>query len=248
MEHPTHRVRHNSRRRTLTVLEKRHVTPRMVRVVLGGDDFEDFTTASADDHIKLYVPGERGDLEGRDFTPRHFDAEAKTLTIDIALHPAGPAIRWSEQAQIADTVEISGPRGSLMIADDFEWWLLIGDETALPSISRRVEALAAGVRAITLVAVSGPDEEQVFDTRADHQAVWVHRSPEEATNAEPVMEALRRLELPLGEGFVWIAAEAKVARAGRDYIVNVRRHSRQWLRASGYWIEGRSDAYERLDS
>jgi NADPH-dependent ferric siderophore reductase len=247
MEHPTRRVRHNSRRRTLTVLEKRHVTPIMVRVVLGGDDFEDFTTPSADDHIKLYVPGERSDFEARDFTPRHFDAEAKTLTIDIALHPAGPAIRWAEQAQIGDAVDISGPRGSLMIADDFEWWLLVGDETALPSISRRVEALAAGVRAVTLVAVSGPDEEQVFDTRADHQAIWIHRSPNDATNAQPVVEALKRLELPPGEGFVWIAAEAKVARAARDHLVNIRRHPRQWLRASGYWIEGRADAYERLD-
>ena len=44
MEHRTHRVRHNSRRRTLAVLEKRHVTPRMLRMDLGGEDFEDFTT------------------------------------------------------------------------------------------------------------------------------------------------------------------------------------------------------------
>jgi NADPH-dependent ferric siderophore reductase len=29
----------------------------------------------------------------RDFTPRHFDAEAKKLTVDIALHSAGPANR-----------------------------------------------------------------------------------------------------------------------------------------------------------
>ena len=64
MENRTRRIRHNSRRRTLAVLEKRHVTPRMLRIVLGGDDFEDFTTPSADDHIKLYVPGERGELEG----------------------------------------------------------------------------------------------------------------------------------------------------------------------------------------
>jgi NADPH-dependent ferric siderophore reductase len=42
-----------------------------------------------------------------------------------------------------------------MISDDFDWWLLIGDETALPSIGRRVEGLAAGVHAITLVAVAG---------------------------------------------------------------------------------------------
>jgi NADPH-dependent ferric siderophore reductase len=248
MEHRTRRVRHNSRRRTLAVLEKRHVTPRMLQIVLGGQDLEDFTTPSADDHIKLYVPGEGGDLEARDFTPRHFDAEAKKLTIDIALHPAGPAIRWAEQARIGDVVAIGGPRGSLMIADDFDWWLLIGDETALPAIGRRVEALAEGVRAITLVAVTGPAEEQVFNTRADHLAIWVHRFPNDATNAQPVVEALKRIELPPSEGFVWIAAEARVARAARDHVVNTRRHPLQWLRASGYWIEGRADAYERLDS
>jgi NADPH-dependent ferric siderophore reductase len=170
------------------------------------------------------------------------------LTIDIALHPAGPAIRWAEQAQIGDVVAISGPRGSLMIADDFDWWLLVGDETALPSIGRRVESLAEGVGAITLVAVNGPAEQQAFNTRADHQAIWIHRCPDDATNAQPIVEALKRIELPPGEGFVWIAAEAKVARAARDHIVNIRRHPVQWLRASGYWIEGQADAYERLES
>ena len=135
-----------------------------------------------------------------------------------------------------------------MIADDFDWWLLIGDETALPAIGRRVEGLAEGVRAITLVAVGGPAEEQVFNTRANHLAVWVHRFPNDATNAQPVVEALKRIELPPSEGFVWIAAEARVARAARDNVVNTRRHPLQWLRASGYWIEGQADAYERLDS
>jgi NADPH-dependent ferric siderophore reductase len=248
IENRTRRVRHNSRRRTLAVLEKRHFTPRMLRIVLGGEDFEEFTTAAADDHIKLYVPGDEGDLEGRDFTPRYFDADAKRLTIDIALHAAGPAVRWAEQAQIGDPVAIGGPRGSLMIADDFDWWLLVGDETALPSIGRRVEGLVNGVRAITLVAVTGPAEEQVFNTRANHQAIWVHRCPDDATSAQPVLDALRRIELPPGQGFVWIAAEATVARAARDHLVNVTRHPLQWLRASGYWIEGRADAHDGLDS
>jgi NADPH-dependent ferric siderophore reductase len=219
----------------------------MIRMVLGGEDFEDSTTPSADDHIKLYVPGEAGDLAARDFTPRHFDAEAKKLTIDIALHSAGPAIRWAEQAQAGDVVEISGPRGSLMISDDFDWWLLIGDETALPSIGRRVEDLAKGVHAITLVAVTGPAEEQVFKTRTDHKAIWVHRASDDATGAQPVMEALKKIKLPSVEGFVWIAAEAKVARVARDHIINIRRHPVQCLRASGYWVEGQADAYERLE-
>jgi NADPH-dependent ferric siderophore reductase len=248
IEQRTRRVRYNSRRRTLIVLEKQHLTPRMLRIVQGGDSFDDFTTPSADDHIKLFVPGKRGDLEGRDFTPRYFDAKAKKLTIDVAVHPAGPAIHWAEQARIGDAVEIGGPRGSFLVSPDFDWWLLIGDETALPSIGRRVEDLAKGVRAITLVAVTGPAEEQVFKTRADHKAIWVHRASDDATSPQPVMEAVKKIKLPPGEGFVWIAAEAKVARAARDHIINIRRHPVQCLRASGYWIEGQADTYERLES
>jgi NADPH-dependent ferric siderophore reductase len=135
-----------------------------------------------------------------------------------------------------------------MISDDFDWWLLIGDETALPSIGRRVEGLAAGVRAITLVAVAGASEEQVFNTRADHQVVWVHRLPDETTSPQPLVDALKKIKPPPGAGFVWIAAEARVAGAARDYIINIRRHPVQWLRATGYWVAGRADAYERLDS
>src|SRR5271170_1771688 len=36
----------------------RSTSPRMLRIVLGGEDFEDFTSPLADNHIKLYVPGE----------------------------------------------------------------------------------------------------------------------------------------------------------------------------------------------
>jgi hypothetical protein len=47
-------------------------------MVLGGEDFEDFTTPSADDHIKLYVPSEAGDLAARDFTPRHLRVDQQS--------------------------------------------------------------------------------------------------------------------------------------------------------------------------
>ena len=63
MQHQTRRVRHTSRSRTLEVLSKMYVTPRMLILVLGGDDLCDFATPSADDHIKLYVPARSGELE-----------------------------------------------------------------------------------------------------------------------------------------------------------------------------------------
>jgi NADPH-dependent ferric siderophore reductase len=247
MKHQTSRVRFDSRKRTLNVLSKLHITPRMLRIVAGGDDLADFTSLSADDHFKLFVPGKSGELESRDFTPRRFDADSRQLTIDFALHQAGPAIEWAKEAKIGDSLTIGGPRGSFVVPDDFDWWLLIGDETALPSIGRRVEELSKGTRAITLVAVTDRAEEQVFNTKADHQALWAYRSPHEVTHPEPLLSVLSEIQLPPGDGYVWIAAEVNVARAVKKHMINNVRHPLHWLRATGYWVKGKADTYEKLE-
>jgi NADPH-dependent ferric siderophore reductase len=91
------------------------------------------------------------------------------LVIDFAIHEAGPATKWAIKAAPGDTLDIGGPRGSAVVPDDFDWYLLIGDETALPSIGRRTEELRAGVPVITAVVVDGADSEQVFDAKSAWQ-------------------------------------------------------------------------------
>jgi NADPH-dependent ferric siderophore reductase len=103
------------------------------------------------------------------------------------VHDAGPATRWALRAKPGDSIEIGGPRGSVVVPTDFDWWLLIGDETALPAIGRRLEELPAGCSVTSIVAVAGAQEEQRFATRADHRAIWVHRSPNRADDPVPVL-------------------------------------------------------------
>lgn len=246
MPHDIVRLRLESRRRRLDVRRTSWVTPNMLRLSLSGPDLTGFASPAFDDHIKLFVPGEGGTLEGRHYTPRRHDAEAGELAVDFAMHEAGPATRWARDARPGDRIEIGGPRGSTVIPDDFDWWLLVGDETALPAIGRRVEALPAGVSVTTLVAVAGPEEEQRFDTAAHHRAIWVHRSPERADDPAPVLAVLRGLATPRGEGFVWIAAEATVARAARDWI-DATGHPAAWRKSSGYWKRDVANAHERFD-
>ena len=49
-------------------------------------------------------------------------------------HDGGPATSWAKAAVPGDTLEIGGPRGPTIVANDFDWFLLVGDETALPAI------------------------------------------------------------------------------------------------------------------
>ncbi|WP_353471738.1 siderophore-interacting protein [Salipiger sp. H15] len=239
MENVITRHRHELKRRTLTVQATERLTPHMIRVTLGGEELEGFTSLGADDHIKLFFPGAEADKpEMRDYTPRRHDAKAGTLVLDFATHDAGPATAWAEAAVPGDTLRIGGPRGSAVIAPVFDWYLLIGDETALPAIGRRVEELPAGVTAITLAAVPGPEDEQRFESAAAQEAHWLHRPVAEAHEPEALLEAARGLALPEGRGFVWIAAEARVARALKLHFLDERGHPAPWLKAAGYWVKG----------
>ena len=79
----------------------------------------------------------------RDYTPRRYDLDTLELDIDFVLHGDGPASTWAEQAKPGQFLHIGGPRGSMIVPDIFDSYLLIGDETALPAIARRLEGLAA---------------------------------------------------------------------------------------------------------
>jgi NADPH-dependent ferric siderophore reductase len=157
--HAVTRVRHEVRRRRATVTAAERFTPNMVRVTFQGADLEGFVSLGHDDHVKLiFSDGEARVM--RDFTPRRYDAARRELTIDFALHEAGPASDWAAQARPGQQIEIGGPRSSFVVPDDFDTYLLIGDETALPAIGRWLEALRAGASAVVLAAVTDATEEQ----------------------------------------------------------------------------------------
>lgn len=241
------RVRHELRRRALTVSRVENVTPNMRRLVLVGADLAGFTSLAPDDHIKLFVPGNETEMERRDYTPRRYDAEKGELLIDFALHDAGAATLWAMNAKPGDVIEIGGPRGSLVVPPDFDWWLLVGDETALPAIGRRLEELPAGSRVLAVIAVTGPEEEQSFSTATDLKVTWVHRPLGAADDPAPVLAALASLTWPAGDGFAWIAAEASVAKAARAHVVGERGQPIEALRASGYWKKGVKDTHETIE-
>jgi len=239
--HQIVRVRHELRRRLLTVASVERITPHMARIGLTSPELHNFVSPAYDDHIKLFFPTD-GELAMRDFTPRRFDTGNNTLIIDFALHDAGPATQWAAAAQVGDTLQIGGPRGSSVVPDDFDWYLLIGDETALPAIGRRVEELRAGVPVTTFVI----GESQQFETRALWSPHWFTRSAS-FDDAELLCAALENYKLPDGEGFVWIAAEASVARSVRAYVLDELKHPREWSKAAGYWKRGEADAHEKIE-
>jgi NADPH-dependent ferric siderophore reductase len=261
------RVRHETKMRLLQVREVGRLTPKMVRIVVGGEALAGFVSAAHDDHVKVFfpqpgqdkpvlpTPGPNGPVypEGalrpaaRDYTPRRFDAVANTLTIDFVLHGEGPATRWAAQAQPGQFIGVGGPRGSFIVADDFDWYLLAGDETAIPAIGRRLQELPEGARVIAVIEIADAGEEQTFDSRARLQMHWLHRHGAAAGNHLLLQRALSEISLPSGDGYAWVAAEASVAKALRRYLLDQRGLPKDRVKAAAYWKQGAVAVHETYD-
>jgi NADPH-dependent ferric siderophore reductase len=230
------RVRHELRRRALVVRRAEQLSPGFVRITLGGDELQGFVSASFDDHVKLLFDAGAA----RDYTPRHHDAAAGELQIEFALHGDGPAAAWAAQARTGDVLTVGGPRGSFIIPTDFDWHLLVGDDTALPAIARRLEELPAGSRAIVRLAVDAADR-RTLASRADVDLQWLDA-------ADQLPQAMRELALPAGEGYAWCAGEAAAMADVRRVLVQERGHPAHAIRAAAYWKRGTQAHHENLEA
>src|SRR3984893_17635046 len=106
------RVRHDTKRRRLTVARVDRLAPKMVRVVLRGEDLLGFTSLGFDDHVKLFFSSDSDRLPEpamRDFTLRRYDADAGELWIDFYLHEAGPAASWASQVAVGQELGVGAP-------------------------------------------------------------------------------------------------------------------------------------------
>jgi NADPH-dependent ferric siderophore reductase len=259
----TRRVRHETRRRNLTVARVEKLAPKMVRVVLQGEELNGFTSLGFDDHVKLFFTAEDGKTDSppstthgsdnappaamRDFTPRWFDAESGELWIDFFLHEAGPAAGWAARVAVGQSLTVGGPRGSFVISlEGIDSHVLIGDETALPAIGRRLSQLPAGASALAVIETDAGSAGYPLESKASLQVVRIARNAVSAAPASQLINATRGLQFPAERCFVWVAAESQVARAIRRYLTDERGIDKRWVKAAGYWQRGATGVHDNI--
>lgn len=173
----------------------------------------------------------------RAYTIRHHRPEAAAIDVDFVLHgDEGPASAWVGRAQAGDVLGFYGPaEGRRNPGPDAprDWWLLAGDETALPAIGAMVESFPPGSRALVFAEVADKQEEQPLLGPGRVEVHWVHRDG--AERGRLLIEAVRSAELPPGSLFAWLAGEAGMVRTLRRHLVNDRAMAKADIAFTGYW-------------
>jgi NADPH-dependent ferric siderophore reductase len=250
------RIRHETRLRLLQVARAEQISPKMCRITLTGDALDGFVTAAPDDHVKLFFPAEGQAMPvlpdsgapccARDYTPRRFDAARRELVIDFVLHGEGPATSWAAHAKPGDWLGVGGPRGSFL-PPEADTTLLAGDEAALPAISRFLEEMQPGARAIALIEVANLREQRHLPTAGNVAVTWLHRNGMKPGGTTLLGPAVHDLEFRPGSVFAWLAGEIDVVRSLRHTLIAHHGLDRSQIRAAGYWRAGTAGAHDRIE-
>lgn len=233
--HQIQKVRHEIQHRYPIVTQVESLSPSFIRILLEGDDLVGLPSMSFDDHIKVFVPDGQGNEVNRDYTPRAFNPEAGILELEFVVHADGAASDWAQQVKIGDQAHLAGPRGSMIIPMDYDWYWLIGDPTALPAIHRRIEELPLDAHITVIAQVDHPeDQHQMMASTSSRQVHWV-------SSLEALLDQVQQLDLPQGDGFVWGAGEGHTMKQLRQMVVTEKGHPSADTRISAYWKTGATD-------
>jgi NADPH-dependent ferric siderophore reductase len=244
--------------RELRVTGVRDVTPRMRRVSFAGDNLAGFTVGGL--HVRVLFPpkgrtpvwpvmGEDGrpvwaggpdKLMARIYTIRRIDPAKGELDIDFVMHEGDkyPGAGFAAKAQAGDIVGMTGPGGGELPPVD--WYLLAGDETALPAIGRILQELPATAHAVVRIEVQDAAEEQALTSAAALDLAWLHRGEAEAGTTALLENAVRAVDIPKdGRSiYAWAGCEHKTFRAIRKFLRGERGLTRSQHVIAAYWRRG----------
>ncbi|MFI6874924.1 SIP domain-containing protein [Streptomyces sp. NPDC050400] len=242
------------------------ITTGMRRVTLSGEQLRAFTAAAGfarpafesqgfDDDLALYFPypGQsepvlpvQGEAKltvpkdprplSRAYTVRRWDPEAGELDVDFVKHGVGVGTTWAYRTRPGDLIHLSGPRTSKAFPAGADWWLVAGDDTALPAIGRLLDELPYDARAQVFIEIVEEAHRQELRELPGVEVTWLVRPGTTAAGTtSPLTEAVRGTQWWSGQAFVWLAGEHKAVRDIRRHLVEDRGVPKEDIDFAGYW-------------
>ncbi|BDB43558.1 MULTISPECIES: siderophore-interacting protein [Mycobacterium] len=251
------------------VVGTEQLTPHMIRVVLGSDNFDTFVPSKfTDSYVKLVFVADGIDVAAlpepltldsfaelppeqrpavRTLTVRRVDEQAGQITLDIAIHGEhGVAGPWAASAQPGQPVYLMGPGGAYTPDPAADWHLLAGDESAIPAIAAALEALPDTAVGKVFIEVAGPEDEIPLRAPESVEVNWVYRGgradlvPEDrAGDHAPLIEAVTTAFWLPGQVQVFIHGEAQAV------MHNLRPYIRKERGVPAQWASSISGYWRR---
>jgi NADPH-dependent ferric siderophore reductase len=252
------RARKNRPQAVLEVLGKTRISPRLLRLTLGGEGYAALNrNQETDAYVKLLIADPHSgltppyDLDAlreenpdllptrRTYTVRRWDDAAQRIDIDVVLHGGpgeeeGVASRWADEAQPGDLIAMNGAGGGYSPSPESTRHLLIGDHAALPAIAAALESMEPDAQGLALVHLDHEEDRLDLAHPEGVELRWVIGAREQ------LLDEVGALDLSDSTGLgVFCHVERGITKQLRRLLVKDAGIPRDQISISAYWALGR---------
>ncbi|HCK18263.1 MAG TPA: NADPH-dependent ferric siderophore reductase, partial [Thalassospira sp.] len=153
----------------------------------------------------------------------------------------GPASNWAVNCKPGDVITIGGPGPKKLVDPTADWFLIVGDMTALPAVSVNLETLPDDARGYAVIEVRSEADMQDLKKPDNITIEWVI-NPRPGDRNTVLSDVVKRLPWHEdGRLSVWAACEFTSMRALRSYFREDRGLGKDDLYISSYWKLGMNE-------
>ncbi len=245
----------------LTVKEKVFLTPHYIQIVLEGKDVLHFAEANVGDNNKLVIPTQKGtpivlpsgrgtqsaDTVIRTYTLRALDLEKQLMTIEFVAHgEEGPASKWAINAMVGDQLGVMMKTKDKSLFLTADWYLLVGDHTALPVISVILEQLPSSAVGKAIIEVYGEADVLPLKKPDGVEISWKFNSTPGENSV--LADFLEDDTMFIREHkFIFVAAEYSIAQQVQEGLRAKTNLERKEWQVYSYWKLGVSEEMSASD-
>jgi NADPH-dependent ferric siderophore reductase len=227
-----------------TLVEAFELGTRLRRMVLDVPDLDTLDPPDvADAAVGVYFPEpgarharhpeEVDGAEGRNYSLRYHDADARRLTVDVVLHARGLGTDWARRAEPGDSVMLGHARSWYHPEPTADWHLLVADLAGLPALARIIDESRSRTQLVVIAEVLDAAELDYLPARADVTVIPLVGTGNGAAPSR-LAAAVSELTAPPGRGYCWFAGEAAETRTVRKHL-RAAGWTRDQIDAVGYW-------------
>lgn len=164
----------------------------------------------------------------RKYTIRQHWPDSGAIEINVTLHDKGPGTEWARTVAPGDSSYVLGPKSGYRVSNDYDFYLMVCDETGLPGVARWLEQLPSTAQGQVFVQAPSAESFQQLSAPPRLTVTWLSLD-------ENLADAVMALPRPEGEAFAWIAGESTAIRPLRRWIRDTWELDKADGYSSGYW-------------
>lgn len=245
------------------LVDKEYMTPHYIRVRLHGEGTSDFADCTIGVNNKIFIPpvgvkdvafatydddlgewvapDESVKPSVRTYTHRAIDVERNEITIDFVDHgDVGPASSWARKAVQGDQLGVAMKLGASELCPAVDWYLLVGDATAIPVLVSILESLPKTAKGHCIIEVATLEDIHPEVKHEGFKIQWLFNA--EPEKGSELADVVHQVLLPEEQTtFAYVACEYRAVREIRTYFRTELGWNKDDFYAYSYWKSGTAE-------